>query len=295
MMDCVQILNQDLVPAEAKMSDQVNTTNYGKDDYSGFFPHKFSVSSRENGKFGPSMNPDGFLPEEFANNPPPHLSRYKPQENEPTENELYLAKRNAAECNLINENLGPKDYADPNAAYNCFCADEWPNGNRPDGPLTDWWVSLPDQGGPVNMFADLPWRAAAINTTPYSPPEYDIGDCGRNFEKYIEYSKTNATFWNTPPKTPLYRRAQTALLMYNRIRILVHGDFNIKPGKLVKIDYSLAFTNNTNIKKSRYDGNWMVYRVQHVITGIKHSMYLFLMRDGSETSPTEYNRVVLET
>jgi hypothetical protein len=299
--DCViLIILEDLVLLEDNnMSEgQVNITDYGKDDYSGFSPHQFSVSSPENGKFGPSMNPDGFLPRGW--NPPPiHLSRFAPTEPEPTENQLYLAKRDAAECNLINEHLGEKwlgiDYADPNSAYNCFCAGEWPGGDKPDGPSTDWWVGPPPGSGGVNRFIDYPWHAAAVNTSPYTPPSYEVGDCGANFDKYIEYSKTNATFWNTPPKTPLYRRAQTALLMYNRIRLLVHGDFNIKPGKLVKIDYSLAFKNNTNVKKSRYDGNWMVYRVQHVITGIKHSMYVFLMRDGSETDPRKYNRVVLET
>lgn len=277
------------------MSEQINTSTYGKDDYSGFHPHKLSVSSRENNKYGPSMNPDGFLPKGAV--PPIYLSRYKPEETEPSEDQLYLAKRDAAECNLINQELGSKwlgiDYADPNAAYNCFCADEWPGGNRPDGPLTDYWVSPAPNFSQINQFGVLPWQAAA--GCGYTPPSYNIEDCGLNFDKYVEYSKTNATFWNTPPKTPLYRRAQTALLMYNRIRIMVHGDFTIKPGKLVKIDYSLAFPNNTNVKRSRYDGTWMVYRVQHIITGIKHSMNLFLMRDGSETNPQEYNRVVLDT
>lgn len=277
-------------------NDQVNTSMYGKDDYSGFRPHKYSVSSRENNKYGPSMNPDGFLPE--GTNPPPYLSRFKPEEPEPSEDQLYLAKRDAAECTLINEELGSKwlgiDYADPNAAYNCFCADEWPGGSRPDGPLTDYWVK--EQHGFVgapNRFVELPAVAATARTTAYVPPSYEVEECGANFDKYIEYSKTNATFWNTPPKTPLYRRAQTALLMYNRIRILVHGDFKVKPGNLIKIDYSVSFKNNDNIKKSRYDGTWMVYKVQHIITGIKHSMYLFLMRDGSGTDPNEYKKVII--
>ena len=52
--------------------------------------------------------------------------------------------------------------------------------------------------------------------------------------------------------------------------------------------------NNTNVKRSRFDGAWMVYKVQHIITGVKHSMYLFLMRDGSETDPQEYKEVVVE-
>jgi hypothetical protein len=52
---------------------------------------------------------------------------------------------------------------------------------------------------------------------------------------------------------------------------------------------------NTNIKRSRHDGRWMVYKIQRIITPIKHSMYLFLMRDGSETDPKLYRNVVIES
>jgi hypothetical protein len=30
----------------------------------------------------------------------------------------------------------------------------------------------------------------------------------------------------------------------------------------------------------------MVYKVKHVMTGVKHSMYLYLMRDGAAVIPT---------
>jgi hypothetical protein len=92
---------------------------------------------------------------------------------------------------------------------------------------------------------------------------------GPNFKFYKEYSKTNATFWNTPPETPLFRRAQTALMNAQRVKILVHGNINITPGTIVNIDYF------------NFGGRWMVYRVERTITAERHSMYLYLMRDGT--------------
>lgn len=282
--------------------DYINTSSFSKDDYSGFHAQKFSVSSREHNKYGPSMNPDLFLPNSETTNEvtPPHLLKYQPQEPEPTQSQLLCAKRAARECEKIEEKLGTEwlgiDYSDPNAAYNCFCNTKRSGSNNPLWPGGDVYVAdvFPPPAGNPSSFTDAP--ADVANSIPdYFPPTYDLSSCGTKFERYVEYSKTNATFWNTPPKTPLYRRAQTALLMYNRIRILVHGDFGVKPGNLIKIDYSLSMQSNTNIKKARYDGKWMVYRVQRIITPLKHSMYLYLMRDGSETDPKLYKKVVIES
>lgn len=290
--------------------DQVNTSNFSSDDYSGYYPHKFSISSREHSKFGPSLNPDIFLPNSelppFPSYVPPHLSKLQPQQPEPSDDELLCAKNLATECASIKKELGIEwlgiDYSDPNAAYNCFCS------TGTDIPNTSWWstkghITESDYGlqsgnADYGRLAKLP---SEIQVDSYIPPTYPTGDCrngkggcGCQFDKYVEYSKTNATFWNTPPKTPLYRRAQTALLMYNRIRILVHGDFNIKPGDLINIEYGVNMENNTQIKKTRHDGRWMVYKIQRVITSIKHSMFLHLMRDGSEVDPKTYRKVVIE-
>jgi hypothetical protein len=107
---------------------------------------------------------------------------------------------------------------------------------------------------------------------------------GKNFPHYLEYSKTNATFWNTPENTPLYRKAQVALIKYQRIKILVNGDFTIKPGKIIKINRPVD-NRNSKILKTRYEGSWMVYKVERIIKPGKHSMYLHLMRDYPYISP----------
>jgi hypothetical protein len=283
--------------------DQVNTSNFSSDDYSGFYNHKFSISSREHSKFGPSLNPDLFLPNSelppYPQFVPGHLRKYQPTGIEPSEDDLLCAKNSASECAAISKELGKEwlgiDYSDPNAAYSCFCSDQ------SDRPNLAWWsvkghvtesdYRLSSGETDYGRLAKLPDE---IRVDDYIPPQYSAENCGEKFSKYVEYSKTNATFWNTPPKTPLYRRAQTALLMYNRIRILVHGDFNIKPGDLINIEYSINMQNNTEIKKTRHDGRWMVYKIQRVITPLKHSMFLHLMRDGSEIDPKTYRKVVIE-
>ena len=109
---------------------------------------------------------------------------------------------------------------------------------------------------------------------------------GSKFPYYLEYSKTYATFWNTPQKTPLYRKAQTALLKYQRIKILVNGNFKIRPGSVVYVNVPINNRNVTNIT-SRYEGKWMVYRAERIIRPGKHSMYLYLMRDYPSISPDQ--------
>jgi hypothetical protein len=272
--------------------DQINTSNFTQDDISNFTFHKANATSRENSRFGPSMNFDYFVPNKYGGGVqtiPSHLYKYKPPGNDaPSESSLVSAKLFASECPTITFNCGPSwlgiDYTDPNATYNCFCNAGWPKTeswvpveqnveeNKPNPSETLYGYRATSKDQPRDLFPNLP---------PYVAPSYP--DCGEHFPKYVEYSKTQATFWNTPPKTPLFRRAQTALLTYHRIKILVYGNFNVKPGKLVKIDYPIG--SNENIKKSRYDGLWMVYKVKHVLSPINHTMFVYLMRDGSTSVP----------
>lgn len=91
---------------------------------------------------------------------------------------------------------------------------------------------------------------------------------GSKYKYYKEYSKTSATFWNTPAETPLLRKAQTALMFTQRAKILVNGNLSIRPGSMININYN------------NFGGRWMVYKVERIIKAQKHSMYLYLMRDG---------------
>ena len=112
------------------------------------------------------------------------------------------------------------------------------------------------------------------------------GSVGANFKDYLAYSKTNATFWNTPTKTPLYRKAQTALLTYQRVKILVNGDFSLKPGHTVGLNIPTGeMYKVSSLRETRFHGKWMIYKIDHNITPGKHSMVVYLMRDGNYQDP----------
>lgn len=103
------------------------------------------------------------------------------------------------------------------------------------------------------------------------------------FSAYLEYSKTNATFWGTPKKTPLLRTALTNLYNFQKIKITVNGSYLIKIGDLVNVKIPIKDQlgeKGKGLSDKRFAGTWMVYRIERTITGGKHTMVLHLMRDG---------------
>lgn len=116
------------------------------------------------------------------------------------------------------------------------------------------------------------------------------------FKSYLEYSKTNATFWNTPAKTPLLRNAFMGLYGFQKIKIAVNGSYLIKIGSLINITMPIKdeiSESGTGLNDKRFAGTWMVYRIERTIIGGKHTMNLFLMRDGYNNN--KYNKPVLNT
>lgn len=231
-------------------------------------------------------------------------AKLQPPESEPTDEELLELKKYTSECTKIIEVLEDKwlgiDYSNPKGSYNCFSCSgitldyrgvtaKEPGfftveiGQEPvEDVLPGEGLQLTGSGASFTpstekrKYFNYDKRKLFEGGANFPPQETVIGEqnsceneiIGEYFKYYKEYSKTNATFWNTPPKTPLYRRAQTSLMTTQRIKILVHGNWNIRPGKLIEVG------------DPNFGGRWMVYKVQRVIMTQKHSMYLFLMRDG---------------
>lgn len=179
------------------------------------------------------------------------------------------------------------DFSNPHSRYNCdYCFwFNWSNTFKQDtleeyedlkGVTSNWkqYIQKPGETGTYyfNYDARKTYNGYAYPPAITGGQTSAAGNCniinGQYFKYYKEYSKTAATFWNTPVKTPLYRKAQTALIGAQRIKILVHGDIQARPGKLIYIDYP------------NFGGRWMIYKVQRILTPQKHSMYLYLMRDG---------------
>jgi hypothetical protein len=222
---------------------------------------------------------------------PSKTVKLQPNEIEPTDVFLAELKNQTSECFLIKENLSEDwigiDYGNPHADYSCTNCSGISGGSgftSVQKVSEDWQESFTDDEDPDNTEKKYYYNYDKRKmfgeggiTTAFPSPLTEINetsvDCGQDligsyFKYYKEYSKTASTFWNTPPKTPLYRRAQTALMGTQKIKILVHGNLAVRPGKMVYVDYY------------NFGGRWMVYKVQRIITAQKHSMYLYLMRDG---------------
>lgn len=236
----------------------------------------------------------------------------KPGSVELTDQQLANLRNTTKECDLIQSKLGYSwfgiDYSEPHSSYNCICFNSGSgttNDYKSISPLTNSWkkyIEIKKEEGDTDsedagkivrytnttsasndenlLFFNYDQRKIFGAGSAFPLPVSEIPNPGRdkvcpgpiigpNFKYYKEYSKTNATFWNTPPRTPLLRRAQTALMAAQRVKILVHGNINITPGTLVLIDYF------------NFGGRWMVYRVERTFTAQRHSMYLYLMRDGT--------------
>lgn len=261
--------------------------NYFRSDEYFWAPAKKNIVSLNTEK-GPCLSPFGPVSDMNCpnNNPTCNCSNavqnYQPEGLPVTDEELASAKTNTNECNDIKQQLGNEwlgiDPGNPYSSYNCNYCEEFNTNllgiSYQDTPgITSSWKNY-------FLIKQIPFFNYDKRKT-YDGLEFppsvsiipDLGsDCqdiqGRYFKYYKEYSKTAATFWNTPPRTPLNRRAQVALLGAQRIKILVNGDLRARPGKLIYVDYP------------NFGGRWMIYKVQRVVKPQKHSMFLYLMRDG---------------
>jgi len=104
---------------------------------------------------------------------------------------------------------------------------------------------------------------------------------GENFKDYIEYTRTSATYWDTPTTTPLWRDAQMMLIKSQISTILLQGDLTLRPGELINITNK----NPSSDKERRFSGRWLVADVSHIIYGSQHKMWLTLVRDSSPIDP----------
>lgn len=278
--------------------------------------NKSDSNSYEINELGPCMNPNGYVSNKNCPDNDPYCNCPKdltPNQEEVSSSDLMILKQNTNECYHIKDKLSVGwfgiDYSNPSCSYNCI-EEKYINikhgstsgltgivkstgwysrsGGMPRRKTFGRGATLPNTGEMWSVPGDV---VGLTMDEPSGVPSLGgvsgsfTGTVGPNFKHYLEYSKTNATFWNTPKETPLYRKAQTALLTYQRIKIVVNGDFSIKPGNLVAIN--MPTSEMFNISETRFHGKWMVYKNEHIITSQKHSMILYLMRDGNFHNPNQ--------
>ena len=260
-----------------------------------------SSNSYEISEFGPCMNPKGFVsnidcPSDnpYCNCPQQNLMPKGLSGKEPTDNQLLELLQQSNECFKIKTVLSDRwfgvDYSNPNCLYNCISGISSNNkvytaisvfqgicGASGDFPYNRRKSYTENDSEYILSFVGITGTTGATGAVGLT------GDLLNNFKDYLAYSRTNATFWNTPEKTPLLRKAQTSLLTYQRVRIVVNGLFDIKPGNTINLNIPTG--ESKTISKTRFDGRWMIYKIERIITVNKHSMILSLMRDGSPINP----------
>ena len=106
---------------------------------------------------------------------------------------------------------------------------------------------------------------------------------GENFKDYIEYTRTSATYWDTPSTTPLWRDAQMMLIRSQVSGVILHGDLTLRPGELINITNK----NPGSEKERRFSGRWLVSDINHGIHAAQHNMMVTLIRDSSPLNPDD--------
>lgn len=234
------------------------------------------------------------------------ITQFMPEKREPPGISLEEYKAKISECSLIQEHLKDQewmgvDYSNPYCQYNCIgITGLAANPNLNPVPVDTYKIdgsSIKTAGATFPYSLGLSGISGVSLITEYRPDQVADGltsanwkTCGSCFPYYLEYSKTNATFWNTSPKTPLLRKGQIGAYNSQKIKILVNGQQNVKVGMMVNIAMPIGDETKDKLTQKRFSGRWFIYRIERVITTFKHSMYLYLMRDGysiqSKTSPT---------
>ena len=108
---------------------------------------------------------------------------------------------------------------------------------------------------------------------------------GERFGEYMEYTRTYATYWDTPENTPLWRDAQMFLINAQTATIVLNGDLSLRPGTLIKIVNKLPGSQEPNTR--RFSGRWMISSISHIMDNESHRMLIGLSRDSSPIEPDE--------
>ena len=113
---------------------------------------------------------------------------------------------------------------------------------------------------------------------PKHPCSCNCPEQGVSFGDYLAYTRTYATFWDTPHYAPLYRNAQIGQLKSQVIQITISATKQtVKLGDLISIDHT---NNMEGMEPSKMSGTWLVTNIQYNFEGSTiYKMNLTLMRD----------------
>jgi len=125
------------------------------------------------------------------------------------------------------------------------------------------------------------WQGC-VWSNPDHPSSCNCPCVGSKFKDYIEYNRTYATYWDTPPITPLWRNAQMMLLGSQKAIIVINGDLTLRPGTVIKISNIIPQAED---RERRSSGMWLISEINHTISDNEHRMIVSLTRDSSPIDP----------
>tara|TARA_R110000824_G_scaffold25365_1_gene88439 strand:- start:4546 stop:5268 length:723 start_codon:yes stop_codon:yes gene_type:complete len=125
------------------------------------------------------------------------------------------------------------------------------------------------------------WQGC-IWSNPDHPSSCNCPCVGSKFKDYIEYNRTYATYWDTPPVTPLWRNAQMMLLGSQKAVIILNGDLTLRPGTIINISNIIPQAKD---RERRSSGKWLVEEINHTMTNNVHRMIVSCTRDSSPIDP----------
>ena len=125
-------------------------------------------------------------------------------------------------------------------------------------------------------------------SNPNSTCSCNCPELGEKFQEYLAYTRTYATFWETPFEVPLVRTAQNSQLLSQRLRIKVNFNANVKVGSLVALINENDNPSKTEDEYKAISGSWMVSSIQHLVsTPSLYYMILTLVRDSNYFDPND--------
>lgn len=112
---------------------------------------------------------------------------------------------------------------------------------------------------------------------PNNPCSCNCPEQGVSFGDYLAYTRTYATFWDTPHNSPLYRIAQMGQLQSNILNVeVISLSKDLKLGSFVKIMNPNRMEGSEPRKTS---GLWLITEIEYLFETKEQKTKLTLMRD----------------
>jgi hypothetical protein len=99
---------------------------------------------------------------------------------------------------------------------------------------------------------------------------------GKYYPTFLNTLRSNATFYVTPPKTPLRRQAQMSLITAQQAVMTIYPNDAIKIGDIITVNRGYAIGGKDSV-----NGKWMVTGINRVFKSINvELMVVNLARDS---------------